>query len=51
LSEELNLHTTTLKQRVVTVKNFLEYFDIDIIPRKFKIKVKLPKILKETRKH
>ena len=33
----------TLKQRVVTVKNFLEYHDIDISPRKFKLKVKLPK--------
>ena len=37
-----SIHTTTLKQRVVT-KNFFEYHDIDISPRKFKIKVKLPK--------
>jgi integrase len=33
--------TTTLKQRVVTVKNFLEFNDVDINPRKFKLKVKL----------
>jgi integrase len=27
------------------VKNFLEYHDVDIIPRKFKLKVKLPKVV------
>jgi hypothetical protein len=37
-----NISTLTLKQRVVTVKNFFEYFDIEISPRKFKLKVKLP---------
>jgi integrase len=37
--------TSTLKQRVVTVKNFLEYYDVDISPRKFKLKVKLPKVV------
>jgi hypothetical protein len=36
-----NISSITLKQRVVTVKNFLEYYDIDISPRKFKIKVRL----------
>ena len=40
-----NIATTTLKQRVVTVKNFLEYYDVDISPRKFKLKVKLPKVV------
>jgi integrase len=38
--------STTLKQRVVTVKNFLEFNDIDISPRKFKLKVKLPKTIR-----
>src|SRR3954451_10868538 len=37
----------TLKQRVVTVKNFLEYNDVDISPRKFKLKVKLPKSIRK----
>jgi integrase len=36
----------TLKQRVITAMNFLEYHDIEISPRKFKLKVKLPKIVK-----
>lgn len=31
----------------MTVKNFLEYCDIDISPRRFKLKVKLPKIVRK----
>jgi hypothetical protein len=46
-----NISTITIKQRVVTVKNFLEYYDVDISPRKFKIKVKLPKTVRKIRKH
>jgi integrase len=46
LDEELNLHTTTLKQRIVTAKNFLETQDIDISERKFKLKIRLPKDVK-----
>jgi hypothetical protein len=46
-----NISTLTIKQRVVTVKNFLEYFDVDISPRKFKIKVKLPKTVKKIKRH
>jgi integrase len=44
-----NLSNLTLKQRVVTVKNFLEYYDIDISPRKFKLKVKLPKVVRRNK--
>lgn len=40
-----SISTLTLKQRVTTAKNFLEYFDVDISPRKFKLKVKLPKVV------
>ena len=40
-----DITTSTLKQRIVTVKNFLEYCDVDISPRKFKLKVKLPKVV------
>jgi integrase len=40
-----NITSSSLKQRVVTVKNFLEYHDVEISPRKFKLKVKLPKIV------
>jgi integrase len=43
------ISTLTLKQRVVTVKNFLEYHDIDISPRRFKLKVKLPRIIRKNK--
>ena len=42
-----NITALTLKQRIVTVKNFLEYHDVDISPRKFKIKVKLPRVVRK----
>jgi integrase len=44
-----NISNLTLKQRVVTVKNFLEYYDVDISPRKFKLKVKLPKVVRRNK--
>jgi integrase len=44
-----NFSTTTLKQRVVTIKNFFEYYDIDISPRKFKLKVRLPKTVRRNK--
>jgi hypothetical protein len=36
-----NISATTIKQRVVTIKNFFEYHDIEISPRKFKLKVRI----------
>ncbi|MGH9977349.1 MAG: hypothetical protein ACRD8Z_16185 [Nitrososphaeraceae archaeon] len=36
-----NVSNLTLKQWIVTVKNFLEYHDVDISPRKFKVLIKL----------
>jgi integrase len=46
---ENRISTITLKQRVVTIKNFLEYHDIDISPRRFKLKVKLPRIVRRNK--
>lgn len=40
----------TIKQRVVTVKNFFEYCDIEVSVRKFKLKVKLPKSVQKDKK-
>jgi hypothetical protein len=37
---ENRISTITLKQQIVTIKNFLEYHDIDISPRRFKLKGK-----------
>jgi len=42
-----NISALTIKQRIVTVKNFFEYCDIDISPRRFKLKVKLPRIIRK----
>jgi integrase len=44
------ISTLTIKQRVTTAKNLLEYNDVDISPRKFELKVKLPKVVKKERK-
>jgi integrase len=44
-----NISTSTLKQRVVTAKNFLEYNDIDISPRRFKLKIKLPRSIRKNK--
>jgi integrase len=46
---DYGISISTLKERVVTVKNFLEYHDIDISPRKFKLKVKLPKAIRKNK--
>ena len=47
LQSNRNLSSLTLKQWVVTAKNFLEYHDVEISPRKFKLKVKLPKVVRK----
>ena len=44
-----NISSITIKQRVITVKNFFEYHDIDISPRKFKLKVKLPRTIRRNK--
>ncbi|CAN5399549.1 hypothetical protein BH18THE2_BH18THE2_26670 [soil metagenome] len=49
LSRNKNISSLTLKQRVATAKNFLEHHDVDISPRKFKLKVKLPKVIRKSK--
>jgi integrase len=49
LQQNARVSPLTLKQLVVTVKNFLEYNDVDISPRKFKLKVKLPKAIRKNK--
>jgi integrase len=44
-----NLSPLSLKQEVITVENLLEYSDIEISPRKFKLKIKLPKIIRKSK--
>ena len=38
-----NISPNSLKNHIITIKNFFEYSDIDTSPRKFKLKVRLPK--------
>jgi hypothetical protein len=38
LKEKNGNSPVTLKNYIITIKNFLEYSDIDISPRKFKLK-------------
>jgi hypothetical protein len=45
------LSNVSVKQCASTVRNFLEYYDIDINPRKFKLKIKFPRIVRRHRKH
>jgi integrase len=45
----INISTVTLKNRIITAKNFLEYNDLDISPRKFKLKVRMPKIVRQNK--
>jgi integrase/recombinase XerD len=49
LQTKYDISALTLKQKVVTVKNFFEYCDVDISPRKFKLKVKLPRVIRKNK--
>jgi integrase len=44
-----NFSSITIKQRIVSVKNFFEYHDIEISHRKFKLKVRLPKTVRKNK--
>ncbi len=37
------LRPNTIRYFVITARNFLEYHDIEISPRKFKLRVRMPK--------
>ena len=50
LQTKYNISALTVKQKVVTVKNFFEYCDVDISPRKFKLKVKLPRVIRKNKR-
>jgi integrase len=49
LQSGYNISSGTLKARVITAKNFLEYYDVEISPRKFKLKVKIPKVIRKNK--
>ena len=43
LQNNYNLSSVTFRDKIITVKTFFEYNDIEISPRKFKLKVRFPK--------
>ena len=43
LQNNYNIGTLAFRDKIITVKTFLEYNDIEISPRKFKLKVRFPK--------
>jgi integrase len=43
------ISSLTLTQWVVTAKNLLEFYDIDISPKEFKFKVRLPKAIRKNK--
>jgi integrase len=49
LQNNCSISAGTLKARIITAKNFLEYYDVDISPRRFKLKVKMPKIIRKSK--
>jgi integrase len=49
LQHKHNISSGTLKSRIITAKNFLEYHDVDISPRKFKLKVRIPKAVRRNK--
>jgi integrase len=49
LQTNYNISAYTIKTRIVTAKNFFEYYDVDISPRKFKLKVKIPKSVRKSK--
>lgn len=44
-----SISAVTLKNYVMTINNFLEYRDIEISPRKFKLKVRMPKVIRKNK--
>jgi integrase len=45
--EEVRLTPQTIRTHLIGIKSYLAYYDVDIIPSKFKRKVKVPKIHRE----
>jgi integrase len=49
LRNNFAISAATLKVRIITAKNFLEYNDVDVSPRKFKLKVKIPRVVRKSK--
>jgi integrase len=47
IDANLKLTSNTIKLYIAAVRSYLAYYDVDIIPSKFKRKVKMPKLYRE----
>jgi len=47
MSTNPNLAPTSIRLYVAAVRSYLAYYDIDIIPSKFRRKVRMPKVYRE----
>ena len=45
LKNNYNLSNSTFRDKIITVKTFLEFNDIELSPKKFKLKVRYPKTI------
>ena len=46
LQNNYNFSSVTIRDKIITVKTFLEYNDIELSPKKFKLKIRFPKTIK-----
>jgi integrase len=47
LGRERKISSLTLKLMMSTVRSYLETFDVEILPRKYRLKVRTPKVIKQ----
>jgi integrase len=47
VNETSSITPTSIKLYIAAVRSYLSYYDIDIIPSKFRRKVKMPKLYRE----
>src|SRR5687768_15878384 len=45
IQKNYNLSSVTFRDKIITAKTFLEYNDIELSPKKFKLKVRFPKTI------
>jgi integrase len=47
--QKSGIKPSTIKYWISTARGFLEYYDVEISPRKFRLKVKFPRIVRQSR--
>ena len=47
--QKTDISSLSVKMFTTTIKNFLEFNDVEISPRKFKLKVRMPKVIRASK--